>query len=371
MSRSSLSSAVVHVLASLAVVAIAGACATTGAEGEGDKNLPTAGVGPFRKLDAEEVKGLAPYVLDDSIALYREPAVLRDVATSSTVMYAVARVSSRDVIVRSRALDERTFFGTSSQFGKKPLVVLEPTERWEGPNLDGPAVFRRSEGEPLLLFYSAAEGIGLARSTDGGLTFTKDLASPVLRRDFATDTWETEPPHSPTIYALGDGRLRMFYAAGAAIGEAESTDGGATWKRLPLNPVLVPAPPAAPGSLLPNEKPPFDTLSVGDPCAVTRVTPAGRFHVRVVYTGKNEAGSAIGFAARYGDSGPLDRQPVPVYAVGLHEAAPALLDLGATSYLYAQQDRRDGNNPIYTAIAAAFSPGNVKLPPAGDFPDTP
>jgi len=51
---------------------------------------------------------------------------------------------------------------------------------------------------------------------------------------------------------------------------------------------------------------------------------------------------------------------------------PALLELdGARSFLYAEQDRRDGNKPIYRAIAAAFAPGNVKLPPAGDFPDTP
>ena len=53
------------------------ACATTGEAGEGDKNLPSAGVGPFRKLEPEEVKGLAPFVLQDEASLYREPAVAR------------------------------------------------------------------------------------------------------------------------------------------------------------------------------------------------------------------------------------------------------------------------------------------------------
>ncbi len=51
-------------------------CATTGASGEGDRNLPTVGVGPFRKLAASEVKEIAPFVFDDRVAIYREPAVL-------------------------------------------------------------------------------------------------------------------------------------------------------------------------------------------------------------------------------------------------------------------------------------------------------
>ena len=162
----------------------------------------------------------------------------------------------------------------------------------------------------------------------------------------------------------------MFYAAGSAIGEAESMD-GVTWSRIRKGPVLAPAPPPAPGSLLPNERPPFDTAAVGDPCVVTRTTPAGRFHVRVLYTGTDEhRATAIGFAARYGDSGPLVRQPVPVYSVGQREAAPALLELGDASYLYVHQDRRD-RDETFVAIAAAFAPANVKLPPPGDFPPSP
>ena len=342
------------------------ACATTGDAGEGDRNLPTAGVGPFRKLAAEEVKGLAPYVLEDSTALYREPAVLAE--GDATLLYAVARVNGKDVIVRSRALDQRSFFGTSSHFGKKPAVVLEPEKLWEVA-LGGPALVHF--GGDLLLYYSGAEGIGVARSADG-LVFRKE-PGPILSRDFTPDSWETTPPHAPSVYVLPNGRLRMFYAAGNAIGEAESVD-GVGWQRLRPGPALSPAAPAAPGSLLPNEKPPFDTARVGDPCVTTRTTSAGRYHVRVLYTGTDLTGAtAIGFAARYGETGALVRQPVPVYSVGQKEAAPALLEStdGTRSFLYVQQDRRDGNNPSFVAIAAAFAPGNVKLPPADDFPDAP
>ncbi len=349
----------------LVVALVLAACATTGAEGEGERNLPSAGVGPFRKLGSEEVKGLAPFVLDDAAALYREPAVLRD--GDATLLYAVARVDAKDVIVRTRALDERTFFGTSGHFGRKPAVVLQPDQRWEGAGaLSGPALVR-FRGE-LLLFYGGSEGIGVARSTDG-LAFRKETG-PVLARDPLPGSWESAAPRAPTVFELPDGRLRMLYAAGNAIGEAESADGIA-WTRVGTVPVLVPSRPPAPGSLLPNEKPPFDTAAVGDPCVVTRTTPAGRFHVRVLYTGKDDTGAtAIGFAARYGESGALVRQTVPVYSVNQKEAAPALLDLGDRSYLYVQQNRRDGSES-FVAIAAAFAPGNVKLPPAGDFPDAP
>jgi hypothetical protein len=345
-------------------LACAAACATTGAEGHGDQNLPTAGVGPFRKLEPDEVRGLAPFVLEDSDAMYREPAVLRD--GGATLLYAVARVDGKEVIVRTRARDERTFFGTSDHFGRKPAVVLEPSMPWEVA-LSGPALVR-FRGE-ILLYYAGAEGIGVARSTDG-MSFRKE-PGPVLARD-VPGSWETTAPRAPSVFASQDGaRLHMLYAAGSSIGEAESDD-GVTWRRVGSSPVLSPSPPAAPGSLLPNEKGPFDTVAVADPCAVTRITPAGRFHVRVLYTGTGEGGStAIGFAARYGERGPLERQPVPVYSVGLHEAAPALLDLGDRSYLYVQQDRRSGLKEAFVAIAAAFSPGSVKLPPPGDFPDAP
>lgn len=341
------------------------ACATTGAAGEGDKNLPSSGVGPFRKLDIDEVKGIAPFVLDDALAQYREPAVLPE--GEETLLFAVAVRDGRDVIVRTRALDGRTFYGTSAQFGAKPRIVLEPDAPWEGGALSGPAALRAPSGE-LLLYYAAAGGIGLARSTDG-VTFRKDAANPILARDPAS-SWETTELRGPSVYLLPDGRFRLLYGSGVAIGEAESSD-GVHFRRIQPSPVLGPAPAPAPGSLLPNEKPPFDTAAVADPYAVPRTTPAGRLQVRVLYTGRTEAGgSTIGFAARYGADGPLERQSVPVYAVGQKEVAPAFVERPEGSFLYVEQERRDGSR-VYRAIAGAFAPGNVKLPPPEDVPEGP
>jgi hypothetical protein len=358
-----------------AALLAAPSCATTGAAGEGDRNLPTAGVGPFRKLGVDEVPGIAPFVFDDRTAGYREPAVLApDGAAGGAILYVVGQQGAADVIVRTRADDGRAFFGGSGDFGKTPPVVLAASEPWEGASVAGPFALRR-DGE-VLLYYAAAGGIGLARSSDGGLVFRKEPA-PVLVRD-PSSAWETTQVRAPSVYTLPDGRLRMLYAAGASIGEASSAD-GVHFERVDpdpstpeIEPVLAPAPPAPPGSLLPNERGPFDTAAVSDPCALTRVTPADRFQVRVLYTGVDTAGvSSIGFAARVGESGPLSRNPAPVYSVGSQEAAPALLEVPGGSYLYVQQNRRIDERFTYTAIAGAFAPGAVKLPAPLPFPVAP
>jgi hypothetical protein len=351
-------------------------CATTGAEGEGDKNLPTAGVGPFRKLAVDEVPGIAPFVLDDRVAIYREPAILAPLIAaddSPAILYAVGKPAGVDVIVRSRADDGRAFLGASGDFGRSPPIVLAADAPWEGPALSGPFALRVKD--EVLLYYSAAGGIGMARSLDG-LTFQK-VPGPIFTRDPAS-AWETTEVRAPSVYVLPDGRIRMLYASGRSIGEAESAD-GVRFQRLDpdpstpaIEPVLGPAAPAAPGSLLPNEKPPFDTGAVGDPCAALRTTPAGRLQVRVLYTGTDTSGvTSIGLAGRYGDRGPLMRQPTPVYSVGAKESAPALLELPGGSYLYVQQDRRVDERLTYKAIAAAFAPGSVKLPPPAPFPEAP
>jgi hypothetical protein len=351
-----------YMLCALAcLVSLASSCATTGASGKGDENLPSAGVGPFRKLAEDEVAGVAPFVLDDKTGLYREPSAIADGAR--TLLFAVGRDAGKDVIVRTRADDGRSFYGTGADTGRRPLVVLSADRPWEGDALHGPFALR--VGGEMLLFYAGADGIGLSRSADG-LTFTKE-PTPVLVRE-PSWSWETTAPRGPSAYVDSAGRTHLFFASGASIGEAISEDGVAFRH---AGAVLHPA--APPDALLPNEKPPFDTASVGDPNVTVRVTPAGRLHVRVLYTGRDASGaSSIGLAARYGDDGPLERASLPVYAVGQKEAAPTLLEGSGGTFLYVQQERRGaGSDPGYSAIAAAFAPGNVKLPLPAPFPDGP
>lgn len=314
------------------------ACGTLNDEGVVTSDVPSADMGPFRALQNKELKGTAPFVLDDSRAQYTDAAALSDGA--GVIMYAV----SGGKIVRTRSLDGRTFYGIG-QPGKLPPVVLSPDQPWEGAAVVGPCAYRPSPSDAQVwLFYSAvggpeaSGGIGLARSSDGGLTFTKD-PGPLLAGDV----------RSPTVFALPSGALAMLFTTTAGIEEARSTDGGATWTRIP-GPVLRAS--GIEGA--------FDAALVADPVAITRVTPAGRFHVRVLYTGATPAGAtAIGFAARYGEDGPLTRNSQPAFASG---SQPAY----AAPFLYFTQP-----HPAYLAIAAALEPLDATLPAPADYPPSP
>jgi hypothetical protein len=365
-------------------------CGTLGSPGSEGGDLPSAGVGPFRPLTAGELPpfAVAPFVLEDRAARYREPCVVAasdDTASPAALLYAVARVNGRDVIVRSRAADGRSFYGgaadnqTGSHPPHFPAVVLAADRPWEGDDLGGPGALR-VHGE-VWLYYAAADGIGLAKSSDG-LSFTK-TGGPVLAAEGGAG-WEVTPPRAPSVAVLPDGSWRMFYGAGGSIGEARSDD-GMTWTRVDgdpsteaIDPVLAPRPRVDVASLPPGAAPPFDEASVDDPFVSWRITPAGRLHVRVLYTGYAPAvgaarpDSAIGEAARYGDSGALRRGNAPVYAVSLHEAAPALFVSGGGSMLYVHED--DGVQDragSYPAIAAAVAPVDVTLPAAAPFPPAP
>ncbi len=359
------------------------ACATIGSDGQGNLNLPTSGMGPFRKLTNNEEHGVPPYLLDDANALYREPAILRlddDLHSTRVALYAVARAQGHDVIVRTRANDARSFFGGGGDApGRAPMVVLRADQSWEGTELSGPSVL--SVGTEIYMYYAANGFVGLAKSSDG-LQFSK-VSSPVLSL--------SDGVSAPSVARMPDGRYRMLYASGKSIFEAASDDGIA-WSPLDADPstpardpILAPAPPRF--DLAPGERPPFDTATVGDPLLLPRMTPAGRLQFRVLYTGtaNSEAGvgsSAIGFAARYGGHGALSRNPLAVLSLDKHEAAPAYFewlvgtpagDLTTSNrfLLYVHMDQKSSQSPSYPAIAAASAPVTLTLDPALGFPESP
>jgi hypothetical protein len=367
----------------MCLTALITACATIGSDGQGNLNLPTSGVGPFRKLGNDEEHGIPPYVLDDPTALFHEPCALAldaDHHSTRVALYAVARSQGHDAIVRTHADDARSFFGGSGDVaGRSPAVVMRADQAWEGTDLSGPSVLR--VGDKINMYYAANGAVGLAESSDG-VQFTK-RSSPVFTRP--------EGVSAPSVARLPDGRFRMLYTSGNAIYEAASTD-GVTWTMqdaLPQTPAMDPVLSAAPvrTDLAPGERPPFDTLAVTDPLLLVEVTPAGRLHMRVLYTGlaSTEAGapsSAIGFAARYGDAGPLSRNPLAVLSLDKHEAAPAYfswLDGDPSGdvitenrfMLYVHMDQKGTASVAYPAIAAAFAPVSITLPTALAYPDSP
>lgn len=350
----------------LVLLAVA-SCSTLASEGHGDSSLPTAGVGPFRPLTGKEDTSIVPFVFTDSKAIYREPSVLAatgDPSSASVVMYAVARdaASGHDVIVRSRADDGRSFYATSAaQPGSghvSPPVVVKADRPWEGFDVSGPSALR--VGDETWLYYAAAGGIGLAKSSDG-LTFGKKDV-PALAWD-KSDPLESTAPHAPSVARFPDGTFHMLYAAGDSIGEATSAD-GTSFTRVADNPVLAPGGGAA--------------AQVGDPLLAPRVQASGRLLVRVLYTswdppsGAAARNSSIRFAGRFGDSGPLAAQSIAVYSAQAHEQAPALFEWSQGSMLYVHQDQPgDTTGTFFTAIAAAVAPASIVLPPPLAFPDSP
>lgn len=362
---------------SLGALAALAACATVGDGGAGDVGLPTTGVGPFRKLESAEVPGIAPLVLDDKRAVFREPGALvrgaGGVDGPEVWLYAVAKdpASGKDVIVRSRAADGRAFFGTSQHGGRTPPIVLRPTEPWEGDALSGPAPLE-VDGT-IYLYYAAKGGLGVARSTDG-VTFTKE-PGPILARDRGVG-FEIAELTGPSPMRLPGGGFRLFYAGGAGIGEAESAD-GVRFARRDAQPDTSGVDPVLGTPFLsPGEPIPFDVGEVSDPHVMPRITAAGRLHVRVLYTGWSAArgeasrASAIGFAARFGDRGPLERGG-PVYAVNKEERAPTAVEWDGKTLLYVEQKKDGLGADGYHAIAGALAPANLKLAAPAAFPDSP
>jgi hypothetical protein len=375
--------------ATLCLLALAaplgGACATIGSPAGGDVGLPTANVGPFRALTTQEEPDAPSFVLDSISYQFREPSALAvdpaDHSSMDVYLYAVATVSSggmsSDVILRTRAADGRSFYGTSldPDSSHVPPVVLSATLPWEGPAVSGPSALR--VGSEIYLYYAAAGGIGLARSSDG-LHFDK-TGAPVLASDSAA-AWETTSPSAPSVAVLPDGTFDMMYSAGVSIGEATSLD-GITFTRIDadpstpgLDPVLSPlgGAPAAPDAA----SGPFDTGQVADPCVLPYVSPAGRLVVRVLYTGYDgppsdaSRSSAIGLAGRFGTQGRLVRQPLPVFSVMMHEAAPTYFRWSAGEMLYVQAERSELTGS-YASIVAGVAPVSITLSTPTAFASSP
>ncbi|MEO8877728.1 MAG: hypothetical protein ABI461_19195, partial [Polyangiaceae bacterium] len=283
-----------------------------------------------------------------------------------------------DVIARTRADDARSFFGGGGDFGHFPTPVLAADQAWEGANLSGPSVL--AVGSDIYLYYAGSGGIGLAESSDG-FAFTKQPA-PILAADPSV-TWETTIPHAPSVAILPSGEFRMIYGAGACIGEASSAD-GVHFTRLDSDPstpssdpILCPSAPVSGEAVEAGAFSPIDTGGVDDPLLLPRVTASGRLQIRVLYTGfaappgAPDRPSAIGFAARYGDHGPLSRAPAAIYSVSKHEHAPALFSWTTGALLYVTQDESPTSGSVYPAIAGAFAPAQDTLPSPSGYADSP
>jgi hypothetical protein len=363
-----------HLAAALAASVSPGAlasCATL-PESDGDGYLPNALAGPFRELARTELGNsrAAPHVLDDDARFSRDPSVVDLDGDPSTLavagFFAVTQrpgatpadpLAPPNAIVRHDARDGRSF-------NRSPVTVLEPEAPWEGGTVGAPsALLVRGE---LWLYYAAAGGIGLARSSDG-VAFRREPA-PVLAPE--RGGWERgATPASPGVIALPDGSFRMFYevpgeGGASSIGEARSAD-GIRWARAGEGPALAPSPaPFGEGS----DEAPYDDAAVGDPAPVLATSATGRRILRVYYAGWSRAGrSVIGLAARVGDEMPFRRAVSPVFGAASTQdpRAPCVTVYPDFALLFATERAGTGQNQSYPAVIAGVAPADAALPPPG------
>jgi hypothetical protein len=326
-------------------------CATLATEaGDIDAVRPNAGAGPFRPITESELGAAgAPGVLRQKAAASRfrqaSALALGEGQPGRVALYIVAEQAGVHGIYRFVAADARSFVEPDP-----PGAVLVPSEGWEGAELAQPEVVR--VGGEIWLYYAAAGGIGLARSPDG-ISFSKQ-PGPVLAAEPGS-SWEAgEPPRSPGFVELGADDFRLFYAAAGRIGEARSTD-GVSWQRDP-EPVLEPAPLAG--------EPLFDSLQVSDPEPELAASAQGRRITRVYYAGQGAESSGIGLAARFGDSGALQRALAPSLTTSRGPSDPALVRFGDLALMYFTQKAGASAAQAYPVIALALAPATLTLPPA-------
>lgn len=313
---------------------------------------PNAGAGPFRLLLQGEIAagaGVAPYVLPlDAARRYRDPAVSSPAGVGNDAariaLFAVADTTSGPRIFRFTSGDGRTF----DRFPNPAAPVVDAVAPWQGGAVGAPSACW--VGAELWLVFAAAGGIGLGRSSDG-VRFTLEPA-PILAADGAA-AWENgEAPAAPSLHVGPDGSVRLLYSAGGRIGEARSSDGGATWKRS-TEPVLSP-----------NDVPPVAGAAVvrlGDPDGL--VERSDRTIARVYVTLELADGTrAIGLAARFDDEGPLVAAEAPVLTSKLAPRAPAVLRFDdGHSLLYASARAGLGRTESYEAVLAGVAPATWRF----------
>jgi hypothetical protein len=247
-------------------------------ESGGFTDLPTEAAGPYGKPEVNfDTPGDEPYVVVDSQASLVDPTAI-----------------------------ERDDGGFKLWFGRDLDNVADETEIWRA---EIPSVYDRPDVEARVAMV-------------------------------AGEDWEQGRVAAPSVVALADGSLAMFYEGGVdtpSIGRANSVDGGESWVKYAGNPILTSA--AEPSAVeldgawilylsqptrsgiyradstngydwnldeiavlssRSQESEAFDVGGVSDPCAVVEISEAGQLHFGLFYNGRNAGDDvAIGYAGSF------------------------------------------------------------------------
>lgn len=136
---------------------------------------------------------------------------------------------------------------TWSKYRRNPIFGPKQTGKWDNWT-NGVSVVQEKNGKRLKMFYSGKEGGGIGFAT--GLTsdptyWREHPSSPVLRPRL---NWEGNKINQPRVVKVTDQHWRMYYTGWGyehpnggtkwAFNLAESFDGGTTWARHDVGPLM-------------------------------------------------------------------------------------------------------------------------------------
>jgi len=331
-------------------------CATL-ADGEaGLDNPPSARAGPFRLFRIGEIgqERAAPYVMDEQDLGLRDASVIDadgDPKTPGVEGYFAAIAEGAPPGSPPSSI-LRVLAADGRSFFRTYEPVLTAERAWEAGTIGAPSAMLL--GRTRRLYYAGGAGVGLAESTDGAPFAAGD--APVL--DAAGVPWADGPPRSPGVARLPDDRFVMFFEADQGgrqvIGYAESAD-GVSWTADAGGPVIAPGPPGA-----------LDERFVGSPQPVVATSAQGRTVLYVYYAARGaDDKQLIAMAASFLDGDiELVRSDsamfTPTSRVDPRE--PSVVRFETFTFLYVSQLRGPGQTDVVTA--AGVAPGNPALPPA-------
>lgn len=326
-------------LAAVIATAMSGGCGLglLDSESGGDDHLPTQGAGPYGKLQRDiDTVADEPYVLSVLRVNLRDPSALRrdDGGYRLWVGYDDSADGSTSAIWAAElpALTE------------KPDIEIHPVltagDAWEQGWVGAPSVVELGSGA-LVMFYEGGletPAIGRADSADGGATWQKHPGNPLI-----------PALTRPSAANLPDGSWVLFatHSSRAGLFRADSPDAdGSVWN-IHDEPVLLPRT-GAPEA--------FDHSQLADPWIVVQITPTGRLHYGMFFTGAErddaEASVAVGWAGSF-DGFRFTRFASPDAAVlapdGASEKGPSVLlepDRGIMFF----NELRQGTQSIAVAV---------------------
>ena len=306
----------------------------------GRDNLPTRAAGPYRKLEIDfDTPADEPYVLYENPAHYRDPSPLARDDGGLRVWFTREVIDTGETSIWYAELP-----GLHELPDRAPAPALLADADWEEGLVAEPCVLDLGGGH-LVLYYRGGvtePAIGRADSRDGGATWDKHPANPLLTA--AAGPAAAVLPEGVVLYHTSPGRPGILRATSADGIQFERADG----------PVIEPRP--GPGDA-------FDPLAVTDPFALATATldttGAEPVHVGLFFAGirpdeeEGETVSAIGYAGSH-DGAAFERflGEGPILAVAPpSEGGPAVLLVPAGGILLFHEPRQNRFR-----IAAAVHP---------------